>query len=152
MEFSYSNDCFLPYDSFDSIYEEREMPEFGLVATPYSREISTWKFFLARSENEIPVGFDEMYFDDSEWDLINVPSTWQTEGYSLPHNLLYDLPELLERDKDKRDTISNKYYLNSTNAEDDEIGIYRTTVVFSEEDKINPGLKRIILKCVKHVY
>lgn len=134
MEFSYSNDCFLPYDSFDSIYEEREMPEFGLVATPYSRDLSTWKFFLARSENEIPMGFDEMYFDDSEWDLINVPSTWQTEGYSLPQNLLYDIPEILERDKEKRDTISNKYYLNSNSAEDDEIGIYRTTVVFSQED------------------
>lgn len=135
MDFSYSNDCFLPYDTFDSIFEEREMPEFGLVKSPYSRELNTWKFFLAKSENEIPMGFDEIYFDDSEWDLINVPSTWQTEGYSLPQNLLYDYPEVLEQDKERRDSsISNKHFMNSTNAEDDEVGIYRTTVVFSNED------------------
>ncbi|MCQ2465918.1 MAG: hypothetical protein MJ166_00160 [Clostridia bacterium] len=135
MEFSYSNDCFLPYDTFDSIFEERVMPEFGLVKTPYTRELSTWKFFLAKSENEIPMGFDEIYFDDSDWALINVPSTWQTEGYSLPQNLLYDFPAVLEQDKERRETsISNKLYMNSTNSEDDEVGIYRTTVVFSEED------------------
>lgn len=135
MEFTYSNDCFLPYDSFDSIFEEREMPEFGLVETPYTRELSTWKFFLAKSENEIPFGFDELSFDDSEWDLINVPSTWQTEGYSLPQNLIYDYPEVLEQDKERSSSsINNKIYMNSTSPENDEVGIYRTTVAFTEED------------------
>lgn len=135
MDFSYSNDCFLPYDTFDSIFEEREMPEFGLVKTPYSRDLGTWKFFLAKSENEIPMGCDEIYFDDSEWNLIDVPSTWQTEGYSLPQNLLYDYPEVLEQDKERcNSSISNKLFMNSTNVEDDEVGIYRTTFVLTHED------------------
>ena len=135
MEFTYSNDCFLPYESFDYIFSEREMPEFGKIDSPYSRTLSTWKFFLARSENEIPMGFDTPDFDDSEWNLINVPSTWQTEGYGLPQNLLYDFPEILENDKEARDSsINNKNYINSTSADEDEIGIYRTTAVFSEQD------------------
>ncbi|MBO7425949.1 MAG: hypothetical protein J6U23_09735 [Clostridiales bacterium] len=135
MEFTYSNDCFLPYESFDYIFSEREMPEFGKIDSPYSRPLNTWKFFLARSENEIPMGFDTPDFDDSDWNLINVPSTWQTEGYGLPQNLLYDFPEILENDKESRDSsINNKNYYNSTSAEEDEIGIYRTTTVFSEED------------------
>ena len=135
MEFTYSNDCFLPYESFDYIFSEREMPEFGKIDSPFSRPLNTWKFFLARSENEIPMGFDTPDFDDSDWNLINVPSTWQTEGYGLPQNLLYDFPEILENDKDSRDSsINNKNYYNSTSSEEDEIGIYRTTAVFSEED------------------
>ena len=135
MEFGYSNDNFLPYESFDYIFSEREMPEFGLIKSPYSRNLSTWRFFLARTENDIPMGFDTPDFDDSEWELINVPSTWQTEGYGLPQNLLYDFPELLEYDKELKDSnISNKNYLTSTSAEDDEVGIYRTTVVFNEEE------------------
>ena len=118
MDFTYSNDCFLPYDSIDVIFEEREMPEFGLVKTPYSKELFSWKFFLARSENDIPYGFEELTFDDSEWDIINTPSTWQTEGYSLPQNLIYDFPEVLEEDRERcNSSISNKLYMNSTSEE-----------------------------------
>ena len=135
MEFTYSNDCFLPYESFDYIFSEREMPEFGKIDSPYSRPLNTWKFFLAKNENEIPMGFDTPDFDDSEWNLINVPSTWQTEGYGLPQNLLYDFPERLENDRDLRDSsINNKNYMNSSSGDEDEVGIYRTTTVFSEED------------------
>lgn len=135
MDFTYSNDCFLPYDSIDVIFEEREMPEFGLVKTPYSKELFSWKFFLARSENDIPYGFEELTFDDSEWDIINTPSTWQTEGYSLPQNLIYDFPEVLEEDRERcNSSISNKLYMNSTSEENDEFGIYRTTVEFDAAD------------------
>ena len=122
MEFTYSNDCFLPYESFDYIFSEREMPEFGKIDSPYSRPLNTWKFFLAKNENEIPMGFDTPDFDDSEWNLINVPSTWQTEGYGLPQNLLYDFPEMLENDRDLRDSsINNKNYMNSSNLLDTSI-------------------------------
>ena len=135
MEFNYSNDCFLPYESFDYIFSERELPEFGLINSPYSRSLNTWKFFLARTENDIPMGFDTPDFDDSDWNLINVPSTWQTEGYGLPQNLLYDFPELLENDKGLRDSsINNKNYITSTSGDEDEVGIYRTTTVFTEEE------------------
>ena len=81
MDLTYSNDCFLPYESFDYIYNDRVMPEFGKVVSPYHRPLTTWKFYLAHGDTEIPFGVTLRSFDDTEWDIINVPSTWQTDGY-----------------------------------------------------------------------
>ena len=135
MKFEYANDGFLPYESFDYIYKDRKLPEFGLVETPFRQELTTWKFFLAHSEGEIPFGFESQSFDDSEWDLINVPSTWQTEGYGLPQNLLYNYPEELDKiSKRGEESISDKILLHSNDSDSDEVGIYRTSVVFSPED------------------
>lgn len=140
MEFTYSNDGFLPYDSFDYIYNERELPEFGNVVSPYVRTVTTWRFFLARGTSEIPFGVEKMSFDDSEWPLIDTPSTWQTEGYSLPQNLIYDYPERLVNETEKREqTISDRYMLQSSGPDDDEVGIYRASIVFRDED-INRAL------------
>jgi len=135
MEFTYSTDGFLPYDSFDYIYGQRKMPEFGKVKSPYLKTLTTWRFYLARGRSEIPFGAEKVSFDDSDWDLIDVPSTWQTEGYGLPQNLLYDYSKLITDERDKKEeTISDKYFLKSTNEEEDEFGIYRTEVVFTPED------------------
>ena len=135
MEFTYSNDGFLPYDSFDYIYNDRVMPEFGKVVSPYHRPLTTWKFYLAHGDTEIPFGATLLSFDDTEWDIVNCPSTWQTDGYGLPQNLLYEYPErLIDNASRHEDTISDKYVKNSTNSQEDETGIYRTTVVFSPQD------------------
>ncbi len=135
MEFTYSNDGFLPYDSFDYIFNERQMPEFGKVASPYLKKLTTWRFYLAGGQSEIPFGVMNTSFDDSEWALVNCPSTWQTEGFGLPQNLIYDYPlRLAENAARREETISDKYILKSTGNEDDEVGIYRTTVVFTPED------------------
>ena len=135
MEFTYSNDGFLPYDSFDYIFNEREMPEFGKVASPYMKPLATWKFYLANGENEIPFGVTSPSFDDSDWPLVNCPSTWQTEGFGLPQNLIYDYPiRLAEAAARKEETISDKYVMKSQGSEDDEVGIYKTTVVFTPQD------------------
>ncbi|MBQ1247887.1 MAG: hypothetical protein IIX95_07615, partial [Clostridiales bacterium] len=132
MEFTYSNDGFLPYESFDYIFNEREMPEFGKVASPYVKMLTTWKFYLANGQTEVPFGVMNNSFDDSEWALVNCPSTWQTEGFGLPQNLIYDYPiRLAENAARKEETISDKYVMKSTGDDDDEIGIYRTTVVFT---------------------
>ena len=135
MEFTYSNDGFLPYSSFDYIFGEREMPEFGKVASPYMKPLKTWKFYLANGQSEVPFGVMNSSFDDSDWPLINCPSTWQTEGFGLPQNLIYDYPERVAQDvARKEETISDKYVLKSVGYDDDEVGIYRTTVVFKPED------------------
>lgn len=135
MDFEYANDGFLPYESFDYIYKDRKLPEFGAVESPFLRQIQTWKFFLANGEGEVPFGFESASFDDSDWDLINVPSTWQTEGYGLPQNLLYNYPEELEKvAKRGEESISDKYIVHSSSADSDELGIYRASVVFSPED------------------
>ena len=135
MEFTYSNDGFLPYDSFDYIFSERELPEFGKVRSPYVKPLTTWKFFLAGGPSEVPFGSTKISFDDSFWGLIDTPSTWQTEGYGLPQNLIYNYPEIIRNGTDKKDlTISDRYMLQSTTPEDDETGIYRTTFILEPKD------------------
>lgn len=135
MDFSFSNDGFWPYDSFDSIFADRKLPEFGDVASPYRKQLTTWKFFHATCEAEIPFGFEGRSFDDSEWQLINTPSTWQMEGYGLPQNLLHDYPMVLQQMTDKKnETVTDKYALHSSSFEYDEVGIYRTNVVFEPKD------------------
>ena len=135
MEFTYSNDGFLPYESFDFIFNERQMPEFGKVASPYLKPLTTWKYYLANGQSEVPFGVMNTSFDDSEWALVNCPSTWQTEGFGLPQNLIYDYPiRLAENAARKEETISDKYVIKSTGNDDDEVGIYRTTVVFKPEE------------------
>ena len=111
------------------------MPEFGKVASPYMKPLKTWKFYLANGQSEVPFGVMNTSFDDSDWALVNCPSTWQTEGFGLPQNLIYDYPERLAQDvARKEESISDKYILKSTGCDDDEVGIYRTTVVFKPED------------------
>ena len=135
MEFRYGNSGFMPYESFEQIYSSRKLPEFGNPESPYVRELATWSFYLAGNDGEVPFGFEGAAFDDSDWALINVPSTWQTEGYGLPQNLLYNYPEELEKlSKRGEESISDKYMLHSSHSDADEVGIYRTTVVFSPED------------------
>lgn len=111
------------------------MPEFGKVASPYLRPLTTWRFYHANGVTEIPFGVELRSFDDTEWDIVNCPSTWQTEGYGLPQNLLYEYPERLNDNTARHeDTISDKYVRNSTNSDSDETGIYRTTVIFSAQE------------------
>ncbi len=43
-----------------------------------------WKFFLAQTPGKSPVDFNSPGFDDSGWDKIRVPSTWQTQGFGIP--------------------------------------------------------------------
>jgi len=135
MDFKNSNEGFWPYESFDFIFSGKEQPEFGLVGSPYVKALTTWRFYMAGNENELPFGFESLSFDDSEWDLINCPSTWQTEGYGLPNYLLYNYPEKLERDGEKHiDNMADKFLLKSSTGDEDSVGIYRTTLVFTPED------------------
>ena len=111
------------------------MPEFGKVVSPYMRPLTTWKFYLAHGDTEIPFGSHLRSFDDSDWDIVNCPSTWQTDGYGLPQNLLYEYPERLNDSAARHEeTISDKYVKNSTRSEDDETGIYRTTIILSKAE------------------
>ena len=135
MDFTYSNDGFLPYESFEYIYSDRKMPEFGEVRSPYVTALDSWKFFLAGNDGEVPFGFESPSFDDSEWNIINTPSAWQCEGYGLPNNLLYNYADKFDGKIDKKDeTITDKFLMRSSDGENDEIGIYRTTLVVTTGD------------------
>ena len=64
-----------------------------------------------------------------------VPAHFATDYYALKEydgTQLYEYPERLNDNTARHeDTISDKYVMKSTGDDDDEIGIYRTTVVFT---------------------
>jgi beta-galactosidase/beta-glucuronidase len=53
-----------------------------------------WRFRHDASPQEAPQGFEAPGFDDSAWDLLEVPSCWQLHGYGRPHytNVVYPIP------------------------------------------------------------
>lgn len=77
-----------------------------------------WKFHWQRGLNNQPDGFENTDFDDSEWDKINVPSVWQTEGYSVPYYYASTFPRAISRNKHSIPKIDHKMQ---------EIGFYRRT-------------------------
>ena len=54
----------------------------------------TWSFCFAENPALTPSGFEATGFDDSSWDRIPVPSTWQLLGYGRPHytNVIFPFP------------------------------------------------------------
>ncbi len=46
-----------------------------------------WQFFFANSRKDVKKEFFEKDFDDSKWDKIKVPNSWQCAGYD---NIFYD--------------------------------------------------------------
>lgn len=135
MNFSATGKGFVPYESFNKLYESRKLPEFGFLPSPYVNELGTWRFLFCKTEADIPQGFEQNIYDDTEWDIVDVPSSWQMNGYSLPQNLLYDYPTVVKNlSKTHDESARDKYILKSNNCEEDEVGIYRTTVVLSEKD------------------
>lgn len=53
-----------------------------------------WAFHYAAAPGKVPEGFESPAFDAGDWDRIEVPRLWQTEGYGNPQytNLVYPFP------------------------------------------------------------
>ena len=53
-----------------------------------------WGFHFDPSPVEAPTGFEETEYNDSDWERIPVPSSWQLQGYGYPHytNVQYPIP------------------------------------------------------------
>ncbi|MHC4886790.1 MAG: glycoside hydrolase family 2 TIM barrel-domain containing protein, partial [Planctomycetota bacterium] len=63
--------------------------------SPFFKLLSgTWRFAYVPSPEDAPDGFEGSDFDDSLWDRIPVPSSWQMLGYGTPHytNITYPIP------------------------------------------------------------
>lgn len=51
-----------------------------------------WKFNWVRKPGDRPKDFYQLAYDDSSWDLIEVPGNWERLGYGVPHYLDVDFP------------------------------------------------------------
>lgn len=44
----------------------------------------TWKFHWVKNPDNKPKSFQHLKFDDSDWNTIQVPGNWETQGYGYP--------------------------------------------------------------------
>jgi beta-galactosidase len=70
---------FIPYDS-----EAKALANDPGQSTAYQSLNGKWKFKLSDNFMKVPDGFFRTGFDASAWPLIDVPSTWEIQGYSYP--------------------------------------------------------------------
>lgn len=81
------------------------------------------KFYWQRGLKNQPENFQLTSFDDSHWDEINVPSVWQTQGYSVPYYYASTFPKAFSRSKGKIPSIDHDMQ---------EIGFYRKSFTLNE--------------------
>lgn len=106
----------MPYDSENEALSGKE--------SKYKQSLNgKWKFYWQRGLKNQPENFQFVSFDDSHWDEINVPSVWQTEGYSVPYYYASTFPKAFSRTKSKIPSIDHNMQ---------EIGFYRKTFVLDE--------------------
>lgn len=106
----------MPYDSENEALSGNESKYKQLLN-------GKWKFYWQRGLKNQPENFQLVSFDDSHWDEINVPSVWQTEGYSVPYYYASTFPKAFSRTKSKIPSIDHNMQ---------EIGFYRKTFVLYE--------------------
>ena len=82
-----------------------------------------WKFYWQRGLKNQPENFQLTSFNDSHWDEINVPSVWQTQGYSVPYYYASTFPKAFSRSKGKIPSIDHDMQ---------EIGFYRKSFTLNE--------------------
>lgn len=82
-----------------------------------------WKFYWQRGLKNQPENFQLTSFDDSHWDEINVPSVWQTQGYSVPYYYASTFPKAFSSSKGKIPSIDHDMQ---------EIGFYRKSFTLNE--------------------
>ena len=70
---------YAPYDT-----EQKALRDIPGESQYYKLMNGKWNFKLSDNYSQVPVGFYMPGFDASGWDKIDVPSTWEVQGYSYP--------------------------------------------------------------------
>lgn len=106
----------MPFDSEKDALSAKE--------SSYKQSLNgKWKFYWQRELKNQPENFQLTSFDDSHWDEINVPSVWQTQGYSVPYYYASTFPKAFSRSKGKIPSIDHDMQ---------EIGFYRKSFTLNE--------------------
>ena len=106
----------MPFDSEKDALSAKE--------SSYKQSLNgKWKFYWQRGLKNQPDNFQLTSFDDSHWDEINVPSVWQTQGYSVPYYYASTFPKAFSRSKGKIPSIDHDMQ---------EIGFYRKSFTLNE--------------------
>ncbi len=125
-----------------------------------------WKFFFANSRKDVQKKFFDKNFDDSKWDTIKVPNSWQCAGYD---NVFYDnitmqfmfdekgnmLPDFVnDPSRFKRDQYAKAAFKPYIPEKHQQAGIYRRTFevpsdwdgqnIFIRFDGVRTGFKLVV--------
>lgn len=76
--------------NFDNINNARKvLPEFSIYV---NRLNGTWKFLWTPHPDSVPQGTEKPLFDDSAWDDVSVPLSWNIRGIQKDGSLKYGVP------------------------------------------------------------
>ena len=78
-----------------------------------------WKFYFVKDPKQRPTTFQNVNYDDSQWDTIPVPANWEVEGYDHPIYL------------DERYPFTTKWPDAPTDY--NPVGTYRKTISLTED-------------------
>lgn len=70
---------FMPYETLEEAVKCNRY-----LSQRYLSLNGEWKFKYFENYNQVDFGFAEPHFNSREWDTIDVPSCWETEGYGVP--------------------------------------------------------------------
>ena len=73
-------------------YQDRDQALSDEASSQYISLNGSWKFDWTSSMPDQPEVFFRLDFDDRSWDDLEVPGTWQMQGYGSPHYRNIGLP------------------------------------------------------------
>ena len=136
-----SHAFFIIADSFESAKTPLSIDDVDKIYTGANYKLlnGKWKFFFAKNADEIKESFVTEKFNDSAWTQIEVPGTWQMQGYdtihyaNVTHEFFYDKKgnwlEEFKANNDEVPAVIKKPFINEIHRE---AGIYRTTFTTPE--------------------
>lgn len=100
---------FIPLSRPEQVFHKQRKSDF------YKSLNGKWKFKYSSDFDIKPVNFYEVSYDDSAWDYIDVPRSWETAGYGIP--IIANNGFMMEK---------NPPFIESKYTEGREVGSYRT--------------------------
>ena len=97
------------------VYADRESAQKQINPLEHTLD-GSWRFHWCPKPADKPEGFQQINFDDSNWDWIQVPSNWELKGYGVPIYAPYHMPPSLK-----------KQSMPNIDPQDNPVCSYRTT-------------------------
>ena len=94
---------FLNYKSFDEAIKPIDVDQIADIykSSKYKLLNGDWKFAFLNSANDIKEEFFAKNFDDSKWDILDVPNSWQCKGYDITFYNNWDMEYFYEKNSTK---------------------------------------------------
>lgn len=117
-----------PYGVYESVEQALDLDR---SASKYVQSLNgIWRFMMAESPLKVPSGFEQVNYDDTNWDTIPVPSNWELHGYGKPvyTNITYPFERKWANSHFELEIAEGNVELNAPYVPERNLtGCYRTT-------------------------